>query len=87
MPPQRSVVPDTELCQYAGGEPFRIPLAGHCKLNDPQRDKFGYLIARGGGKPKSSAHRFKRLVHGLNVLRLEREIAGSGPWHHGAADV
>jgi hypothetical protein len=41
VPPQRSVVPDTKFCQGAGGEPFRVPLARHRKLDDPRRDKFG----------------------------------------------
>jgi hypothetical protein len=41
VPPQRSVVPETKFCQGAGGEPFRVPLARHRKLDDPRRDKFG----------------------------------------------
>ena len=81
MPPQRSVVPDTKLSQGAGGEPARVPLAGSDKLDDPQRDKFGYLIYRGGGKLKFGAHSVERPVHGLNVFRLVSEITGSGIWH------
>ena len=81
MPPQRSVVPDTKLSQGAGGEPARVPLAGSGKLDDPQRDKFGYLIYRGGGKLKFGAHSVERPVHGLNVFRLVSEITGSGIWH------
>jgi hypothetical protein len=32
------------------------------------------------------AHSLKGPVHGLNVLGLESESTGSGPYHHGAAD-
>jgi hypothetical protein len=74
-------------CRGPGGEPVRIPLAGRGKLNDPQRNKFGYLNSRARGKLKPGAHSVKRLVHGLNAFGLESEIMGSGPWHHGVADV
>ena len=81
MPPQRSVVPDTKLSQGTGGEPVRVLLTGSSKLDDPQRDKFGYLIYRSGGKFKFGAHGVERPVHGLNVFGLVSENTGSGSWH------
>ena|SRR6516225_6674246 len=87
MPQQRSVVPDTKLSQGAGGEPVRVLLTGSTKLDDPQRDKFGYLIYRSGGKFKFGAHSVERPVHGLNVFGLVGENTGSGPGHRGVTDV
>jgi hypothetical protein len=81
MPPQPSIVPDPELGEAAGGELVRVPLTGLGKLNEPPRDKFRYSISRAGRKLKLGAHGVKRPVHGLNVLGLEGESAGSGPWH------
>jgi hypothetical protein len=85
--PQRSIIAYTQLCQGTGGEPFRIPLASHGKLDDPRRDKFGQAITRASGKLKPGAHSLKGPVHGLDMLDLECEIAGRGSWHGGAADV
>jgi hypothetical protein len=87
MPPQPSIVPDPELSQGARGEPVRVPLSGSSKLNDPQRDKFSYLVSRAGRKLKLGAHRAKCLAHGVNVLGLESESTGSWSWHRGATDV
>jgi hypothetical protein len=87
MPPQRSVVPDPELSQRSRGEPVRVLLAGSRKLDDPQRDKFGYLISRTDGKLKLAAHSVKRVAHGSNVLGLESETTGSRSWHLGVTDV
>jgi hypothetical protein len=87
MSPQRSVVPDRELSQRARGEPVRVLLAGSSKLDDPRRDKFGYLISRTDGKLKLGAHSVKCVAHGLNVLGLESESTGSGSWHRGATDM
>ena len=81
MPPQRSIVPDPKLSQSARDEPVRVALTGSGKLDDPQRDKFGYLISRAGGKLKLDAHSGKRPLHGFNVLGLERDGLGSGSWH------
>ena len=81
MPPQRSVVPDTKLSQGTGGEPVRVLLTGSSKLDDPQRDKFGYLINRSSGKFKFGAHSLERPVHGLDVFGLVSENTGSGYWH------
>jgi hypothetical protein len=33
MPPQRSVILDTELSEHTSGEPFGVALAGLSKLN------------------------------------------------------
>ena len=77
MSPQQSVVPDPELSQGARSEPVRVPLSGSSKLNDPQRDKFSYLVSRAGGKLKLGAHSVKCLAHGFNVLGLESETTGS----------
>jgi hypothetical protein len=87
MSPQRSVVPDPEFSQRTRGEPVRVLLAGSSKLDDPQRDKFGYLISRTDGKLKLAAHSVKRVAHGLNVLGLESETTGSRSWHLGATDL
>jgi hypothetical protein len=87
VPPQRSVILDTELCERARGEPIRVVLAGPGKLDDLPCDQLGHLNSRARGKLKLGAHGFKRPVHGLNVLGLESEVTGSGPWHRGAASV
>ena len=87
MPPQGSIVPDPKLSQGARDEPVRVALTGSGKLDDPQRDKFGYLISRTDGKLKLGAHSVKRVAHGLNVLGLESESTGSRSWHRGATDV
>jgi hypothetical protein len=87
MPPQRSVVPDPELSQRARGRPVHVPLTSYGKLNDPQRDKFGYLVSRTDGKLKLGAHSVKRVAHGFEVLGLESNRMGSGSWHRGVADV
>ena len=81
MSPQRSVVPDPELSQRARGEPVRVLLTGSSNLDDPPRDKFGYLISRTDGELKLGAHSVKRVAHGLNVLVLESESTGSRSWH------
>jgi hypothetical protein len=81
MSPQRSVVPDPKLSQRARGEPVRVSLTGYGKIDDPQRDKLGYLISRTDGKLKLAAHSVKRVAHGSNVLGLENEITGSRSWH------
>jgi len=78
MPPQRSIVPDPKLSQGARDEPVRVALTGSSKLDDPQRDKFGYLISRTDGKLKLGAHSVKRVAHGLNVLGLESEVREAG---------
>jgi hypothetical protein len=87
MSPQRSVVPDPELCQGWDGEPARVPLASFSKFDDPQRDSFGYLISRPRGKLKLGARGVECFVHGFNMLRLESESTGSGPGHRGATNV
>ena len=87
MSPQRSVVPDPELSQRARGEPVCVALTGSSKLDDPQRDKFGYVISRTDGKLKLGAHSVKRVAHGFNVLGLESETTGSRSWHREATDV
>jgi hypothetical protein len=78
--------PDAELSQRTRREPVRVPLAGSSKLHDRQRDKFGYLIYRGGGKFKFGAHDVKRLVQGLNVIGLVSENTGSGFWRQVTSD-
>jgi hypothetical protein len=87
MAPQRSVVPDPELSQGAGGEPARVPFASFSKFDDPQRDSFGYLISRPRGKLKLGARGVECLAHGFNVLGLVSEGTGSGPGHRGATNV
>jgi hypothetical protein len=87
VPPQRSVILDTELREHARGEPVRVPLAGTGKLDDPQRDKFSYSISRAGRELKLGAHRLKRPVDDADLLGLESEVARSGSWHRGAASV
>ena len=85
MPPQRSVILDAELCEHARGEPIRVPLAGHGKLNDLLPDQFCHAISQADRELKLGAHGFKRPVHGADLLGLESESAGSGSWHRGAA--
>ena len=87
MPPQRSVIPDPELCEHARGKPFRVPLAAPGDLNDPARDKFGFVISGTDGKHEPRARSVERLAHGFNVLRLEGESMRSKSWHRGAAGV
>jgi hypothetical protein len=87
MLPQRSVIPDAELCHGAGGKPVCLPLTGSSELDDPPRDKFGYLVPRAGGKLKLGAHSVKRPLHGFNVLGFESDGLGNGSWHRGAIDV
>jgi hypothetical protein len=53
--PKRSVVPDPKLSHDARGEPARVPLATSGKLDDPARDKFGFVISRTDGKLESGA--------------------------------
>ena len=84
MPPQQSIIPDPELSQDARREPVRVPLAGPGKLDDPARDKFGFVISRTDGKLKPRTRGLERLAHGFNVLKVERESMGSGSWHRGA---
>ena len=86
MPPQRPVILDAELCEHARGKPVRVPLAGHGKLNDLLPDQLGHLIVRAHGELERDAHSLEGPVHGLDVLGLESESTGSGPYHHGAAD-
>jgi hypothetical protein len=78
MSPERSVVPDAKLSQGARREPVRVALTGSGKLDDPQRDTFGYLISRTDGKLKLGAHSVKRVAHGSNVLGLESESTEAG---------
>ena len=87
MPPQRSVILDTELREHARGEPIRVMLAGPGKLDDLPSDQLSHAITRADGELEPGAHGFKRPVHGLNVLGFESESTGSGSWHRGAADV
>jgi hypothetical protein len=86
MPPQRSVILDTELCEHARGQPVRVSLASPGKLDDLFPHKLGHPIFRAHGKLELDAHSVKRLVHGLNMLGLESESMGSRSWHHGVAD-
>jgi hypothetical protein len=87
MPPQCSVVLDPKLSQDARGEPVRLPLAVYGKLNDPARDKFGFLISGTGGKLKPRARGVERLAHGFNLLGLESEGLGSRFWHRRGVEV
>jgi hypothetical protein len=87
MPPQRSVVLDAERGEHASGEPVGVMLAGHGKLNDLLPDQLGHLVSRGRGELELGAHSLEGPVHGLNVVWLERESTGRGPYHQGAADV
>jgi hypothetical protein len=84
MLPQRSIIPDPELNQDARREPVRVPLAGPGKLDDPARDKFGFVISRTDGKLKPRTRNVECLAHGFNVLGVERESMGRGSWHRGA---
>jgi TolB-like protein len=87
QPPPRSVILDAELCEHARGEPVRVPLAGHGKLNDPLPDQLSHAISQADGQLKLGAHGFKRPVHGADLLGLESETTGSRSWHRGAAGV
>ena len=87
MLPQRSIIPDPELSQDARREPVCVPLAGPGKLDDPARDKFGFVISRTDEKFKPRTRNVERLAHGFNVLGLESEGLGSRFWHRGITDV
>ena len=86
MPPQGSIVPDPKLSQGARDEPVRVALTGSGKLDDPARDKFGFVISRTDGKLESRARNVERLAHGFNMLGLESESARSGLWHRRVTD-
>jgi hypothetical protein len=87
MPPQRPVILEAELCEYARGEPIRVTLAGPGKLDDLPCDQLGHAIAQADGELEPGAHGSKRPLHGFNVLGLESESSGSGSWHLGVTDV
>jgi hypothetical protein len=78
MSPQRSVILDAELCEYAGGEPAGVSLASHGKLNDPLPDQLCHAICQADGALKLGAHGSKRLVHDADLLGLESDSSGSG---------
>ena len=83
MTPQRSVVPDPKFSQDARDEPVRVALTGSGKLDDPARDKFGFVISPADGKLEPRARSVERFAHGFNVLGLESEGLGSRFWHRG----
>jgi hypothetical protein len=87
MSPQRPVILEAELCEHARGEPVRVILAGPGELDDLPCDQLGRAITRADGELEPGAHRFKRPLHGFNVLGLESESTGSGSWHLGVADL
>jgi hypothetical protein len=70
VPPQRPVIPDAELCEYASGEPIRVTLAGPGKLDDLPSGQLGHVIARADGS-------WSRAHTASNALCMARMCSGS----------